>query len=189
MKLVRLAKKKNKKKTAEGTINDVIWQHVLWQTQTIFGAHCPFRMHNKQKSVVQKILLNTVEYMRCLQWQNRPTYRVLICCAPAQMPKLLSAERCTFKEVFSPWFLLRHISRLPTASVSTHSGTHTHTHTHTHKSPRAFSHMHTKVHAQSWHMCTHTHTHAHTRAHTRTHAHTPPPHTGKYPLAPEFRLL
>lgn len=79
------------------------------------------------KKILLKKVLNTVKYMQSLKWQNRPTYLVLIWSAPAQMSELFSAELCTFKEVFSPRFLLRRISQLPTASISTRVTVETHT--------------------------------------------------------------
>ena len=133
---------------------------MLWQTQTIFGAHCAFRTHNKQKTSFRKYC--STQWNMCGVCSDK--IDLLIACLFAALQHKCQScflrSGAHLRRSSHPDSLLRHISRLPTASVSTHSGTHarTHTHTHTHKSPRAFSHMHTKAHAQSWQMCTCTHT-------------------------------
>lgn len=131
-------------------------------------SHIWSRLHNSnaRQAGKLKILLSTVEYVQCLQWQNRPTYRVLICSDPAQIPKLFSAALCTFNKVFPPaaCFLDTYPSYLCQ-------------HAHHNMLTIASLQWHVKAHAFVCHIS------------VDTHARSPLTHTGKHPLAPEFRLL
>lgn len=159
--VTRLLKPAVKKAASE--TKDLMWIYPVTDTNHIWSrVHL---LNAQQTKYSRKKMLNTVKYMQSLKWQNRPTYRVFIWSAPAQTPELFSAALCTFKEDFSPCFLLRHISQLPTVSISTHVTVRTHNA----YISKGQSHMNAKTHTHSCHLHAHTHT-------TCTHIHTQIPY-------------